>query len=458
MKKRYIAAIIIILLCIVTNALIILNHHTSIDGKNISVSTVVEHANSDGAQLFWSDSTQFEEEKSKYAIPEKAGGNVTLSADVGLDNSYIRFDFGSKACTVDVSDIIVKFDDEVLSTPLDRNMLDSVSDIEDATIDGNAIHVKANDGDPFIVLNISSWNLKEQCIDAAAKADWRDAIILCICIDFLAFLIWLFRRQLYAPFVLLKREKSLVGRLSINDFVAKFSTSLLGSVWAFALPLVNILVFWFVFQVGLRNGDVDDVPFIVWYVPAYLIWNFFQEALMSATNSIREYSYLVKKVYFPIATIPVIKIASSLIVHVVFIAFIIILNCVYHIAPSVYYLQAIYYVLCTIILSMGMGWLFSSISVIVPDVANIVNIFMQLGFWATPIIWNPNSISRRILTILKINPMFYVTEGYRQTFLYRRWFWQEPMYTIYFWILTVVVLAVGYRTFSRMQHRFADYL
>jgi teichoic acid transport system permease protein len=240
--------------------------------------------------------------------------------------------------------------------------------------------------------------------------------------------------------------------------VAKFSISLLGSVWAFALPLINILVFWFVFQVGLRNGDITGVPFIVWYVPAYLIWTFFQEALISSTNSIREYSYLVKKVYFPIATIPVIKIISSLIIHVVFILFIMILNGIYHMAPTVYYFQAIYYVFCTVVLSMGLGWLFSSISCIIPDMANVVNIFMQLGFWATPIIWNPNTISPTVLKILKTNPMFYVTEGYRQTFLYHQWFWEEPLYTIYFWIFTVVVFAVGYRTFIKLQHRFADYL
>ena len=63
-------------------------------------------------------------------------------------------------------------------------------------------------------------------------------------------------------------NRSMLWRLSGNDFRAKYATSFLGVAWAFIQPLCTVLVLWFVFQVGLRSADISGVPFIVWYAPA----------------------------------------------------------------------------------------------------------------------------------------------------------------------------------------------
>lgn len=99
-------------------------------------------------------------------------------------------------------------------------------------------------------------------------------------------------------------DRSVLWGLAKNDVRAKFAASFLGSVWAFIQPLITLLVLWFVFQVGFRNPPVSDVPFMVWYAPAYLVWSFFSEALTSGTNCLIEYSYLVKKVNFRVSIIP----------------------------------------------------------------------------------------------------------------------------------------------------------
>lgn len=253
-------------------------------------------------------------------------------------------------------------------------------------------------------------------------------------------------------------HRKLIWNLAINDFKAKYATSFLGTVWAVVLPLTNILVFWYVFQVGLRNGDVNGLPFIVWYVPAFLCWTYFAEAFSGTANSIREYSYLIKKVNFPVMSIPVVKVVSALIIHSLFIVLIVIINLYYGIYPSLYYLQIIYYVFALTVYLLGLGWLFGALSVVIPDTVNVVNVILQLGFWVTPIIWNPDILSPRSQIVLKLNPLYYICQGYRETFLYGKWFWSNMRLTCYFWIVTFVMWILGTYVYSKTKDRFADLL
>ena len=119
----------------------------------------------------------------------------------------------------------------------------------------------------------------------------------------------------------LYQNRKLVLSLAKNDFKTKYAGSYLGIVWAFIQPIVTILVYWFVFSVGLKAGTVSDYPFVLYLVSGIVPWFFFQDALNGGTNALIEYNYLVKKVVFKISILPIVKIISALFVHVFFVAF-----------------------------------------------------------------------------------------------------------------------------------------
>ncbi len=250
----------------------------------------------------------------------------------------------------------------------------------------------------------------------------------------------------------------MLWKLAINDFKARHLTSFLGAVWAFVQPLVTIAVFWFVFEIGFRSAPVDGVPFIVWFVPSFLSWNFFTECINASTNSLKEYSYLVKKVNFRVSLIPLVKVISSTFVHLAFIGVILFLVVVYDVGLSVYNLQVIYYFGCTVILLTGLAWLLSSISAFSGDVANIVNIFIQIGFWMTPIFWSPDTMSPAVVKVLKLNPMFYICRGYRDAFVDHVWFWNYELSAVYFWVVTLIIFVAGAVVFKRLRPHFSDVL
>lgn len=254
------------------------------------------------------------------------------------------------------------------------------------------------------------------------------------------------------------QDRKVVFELAKNDFKSKYTNSLLGIAWAFALPLTIILVLWFVFQVGFKSSPVDDIPFILWYIPAFLSWNFFSDAFGAGSGCIFDYSYLVKNMQFRVSSLPLVKIISSSFVHMFFIGFIFVIYFVYGYYPSIYNIQVIYYYLCTVVLLLGMTWLMSALSVFSRDVLNIISLIVQVGFWATPLIWDPGTMPVMVQNVVKINPMYYVCMGYRESFCGQVWFWHHPWQTLYFWIFALGQLMVGAYVFHKLRPQFADML
>lgn len=254
------------------------------------------------------------------------------------------------------------------------------------------------------------------------------------------------------------KERRVLWGLARNDLKARFASSVLGGAWAYIQPLVTLLVMWFVFQAGFKNPPVSGVPFIVWLAPAYLAWSFVSDALLSGTNCLMEYSYLVKKVNFRVSMLPLVKILSALFVHLGFIVFILILMLCNHVPLSIHNVQIIYFLFCEVILLTGQCWFTSALAPFIKDVANLVNVILQIGFWATPIFWSPENMSPLVQNILKLNPMYYICRGYRQTFITHIWFWQEGYTFFYFWAITLLFFVGGAMLFHKLRPQFADVL
>lgn len=252
------------------------------------------------------------------------------------------------------------------------------------------------------------------------------------------------------------RQRKMIFKLAQNDFKAKYANSFLGVIWAFVQPLVTILVFWFVFQKGFKTPPVNDIPFVLWFIPAYIPWIYFSEILNTTSNSMLEYSYLVKKVKFDVEIIPSVKIISAAFVHIFFIIFIFFMYAVFKQTITVYCIQTVYYSVALTILGFGSGMLVASITVLFKDFAQIVNVMLQIGFWAAPIYWDPDNMEDWVVFVLKLNPLYYIIAGYRGTFVSQDVFWDHPIQTAYFWIFTILTCIIGCKLFTSLRPFFAD--
>ena len=265
-------------------------------------------------------------------------------------------------------------------------------------------------------------------------------------------------RQLINFLLDIYRNRGLIFQLTVRDFKSRYLGSYLGLIWAFIQPLITILIFWFVFELGFKSAPVGNFPFILWLMTGIIPWFFISESLGSGTGSVVENSYLVKKIVFRVSMLPVIKLLSALVVHIFFVLVIFVVFSAYHIYPSVYSLQVIYYCFSTIVLLLGVTWLSSALMVFLKDIGQIISIIIQFGFWLTPIFWSLKIVPAKYHFYLKLNPVYYIIQGYRDSFIHKVWFWEHPLYTLYFWLFTGVVFVIGAVVFSRLRPHFADVL
>ena len=257
------------------------------------------------------------------------------------------------------------------------------------------------------------------------------------------------------------KNKDLVWKLGKNDFKTKYAGSYFGILWAFVQPMVTILIYIFIFQFGFRVMDTPNgYPYALWLIAGIIPWFFFSEGVINATNCLLEYSYLVKKVVFKISVLPLVKILSALFVHLFFIVFSVVVYFLMGKTPIIQMLQIGYYTICAICLITALAYFTCSIVPFFRDFGTIINILMQVGMWACPIMWDMSTfhMAEKIAFLLKLNPMFYVVQGYRDSFMDGIWFWERPGMTLYFWVITVLLGIVGFTVFRRLRVHFSDVL
>lgn len=256
------------------------------------------------------------------------------------------------------------------------------------------------------------------------------------------------------------QNRKLVFTLAKNDFKTKYAGSYFGTLWAFIQPIVTICVYWFVFGHALRSGADRGVPFVLWLIAGLVPWFFLQEGLVGGTNALLEYNYLVKKVVFNIRVLPVVKVISAAFVHCFFVLVVLVIYTLMGYAPDWYALQLVYYSLCIFILILAMTYLTSAVVVFFRDLSQMINIALQVGIWVTPIMWDFSDLGLTgiLQKILKLNPVFYIVQGYRDSLINKVGIWEHPVLTLYFWAFTLILLFLGTRLFKKLQVHFADVL
>ncbi len=255
------------------------------------------------------------------------------------------------------------------------------------------------------------------------------------------------------------QSRHLIWKLAKNDFKKRYAGSYLGAVWAMIQPVVTVALYYIVFELIMNGASrTEEAPFVLFLTAGLVPWFFFSEALNAGTNALREYDYLVKKVVFKISILPIIKIIAATFIHVFFVGVLLVIAAMYHHYPSVYCLQLFYYSACLFLLVLAVCYTTCSIVVFFKDLSQIISILLQIGMWATPILWDLNMLPEKWQKIMKLNPLVYIVNGYRSSVYGHEWFFQDFFSTVYFWMFTVVVFGIGTIIFKRLKVHFADVL
>ena len=249
-----------------------------------------------------------------------------------------------------------------------------------------------------------------------------------------------------------------IWELARRDFINQHSGTYLGVFWSYAQPLSFVLLLTLVFTIGLRYNPGRDVPFLVYLISGMIAWQFFSGAIGGLTGIIRAHSFLVRKGSFNLAILPLGKLLSVIVPHLILIVATVLICWLNGIAPSLYAFQTLYYLLGMLCLLLGLGWITSAANLFFEDVSRMVGILVQFGFWFTPIIWNIRLVPAKYRWLVKLNPACYFVDGYRDSLVYQMPFWQKPLEFGYYWGLTLIVLWLGAFVFRRLKPHFGEVL
>lgn len=253
-------------------------------------------------------------------------------------------------------------------------------------------------------------------------------------------------------------QRHLILTMAVREVKAQYVGSSLGFLWTIIQPVVMITVFWFVFSIGFKARPMNDVPFVVWLTAGLAPWYFFSEIVSGSTGMVVAHGHLIKRTIFYPHILPIVKILAAFVTHCIFLGVLLVLIIFQQQPFLLTFVQVIYYLICLITLALGISWLTSALHVFLRDVAQFVGVFLQVGFWVTPIFWDIQMMPENVQWYLKLNPAYYIIQGYRDSLIGGVPFWHHGAYTLYFWCIALTFFMVGAIVFRRLRPQFSDVL
>lgn len=215
-----------------------------------------------------------------------------------------------------------------------------------------------------------------------------------------------------------------------------------------------------VFQYIFKTGGPAGAPYVVWFMPGMAMWMAINEGILGASNSIRAYSYLVKKVVFPVDIIPLISLMANAFVALFLMIIATVVCVIFGFMPNI--LELIYFIIALYAFLISITRITSAITTLVPDFANLLGIIMQIGMWFTPVVWDISMIAEHhtITRFMKCMPFTYLVTGFRDCFMGTTKIISgaHGLYTVFFWAVTIIMFAWGNYVFRHGKKDFADVL
>lgn len=253
----------------------------------------------------------------------------------------------------------------------------------------------------------------------------------------------------------------MIFRMSRYEDKATYQSHYLGLAWQILNPAIQIGIYYLIFGVGVNgNNKIDGVPFLVWMLTGIIAWFYINSSVLGASNSIHRQVGMVAKMKFPVSILPTINIVSNLSSYLPMMGILLFVLFGYGMMPTLYWLQFFYYFFCMFVFLFAYGILNATITVLVRDYHIFLQSVFRLLFYVSGPIWDINNrnLPDKLVNILKLNPFYYIIEGFRDTFLSRGWFWEKGTYGLIFWCMVLILLILGSHLHMKFRARFVDYI
>ncbi|MFN7920941.1 MAG: ABC transporter permease [Bryobacteraceae bacterium] len=261
------------------------------------------------------------------------------------------------------------------------------------------------------------------------------------------------------PFATAWQNRRLIGSLVRREITARYRGSLGDVAWTILHPLLLMLTYFFVFGVVMQarfGNDPSHAGFVLYFLAGMLCWLPFSEAVGRAPGVVAEHRVFVKKLVFPIETLPVSQAMAGLVTEgfalLIFLGLLVASRGA--IPVTALWLPVI--VAPQLLLTIGLGWGLAAIGVFLRDLGQSIGFLLTLVFFLTPICYPESQLPAWAAAPLRLSPIYALVANYRRVLLEN----QTPAWTSLagVWLIALLVFLAGYACFRKFRKAFADVL
>jgi ABC-type polysaccharide/polyol phosphate export permease len=250
-----------------------------------------------------------------------------------------------------------------------------------------------------------------------------------------------------------QRRELLMIWLKFN-IETRYSQRILGIVWIVLLPMSTAVVLTIAFTQIMRVQL--DRPFIAFYLSALVIYNVFNNGVLSSNFAVLSKLNLITQVYFPREILVLIVLGEVLVDFVFTFVTMLIVNAFFDVLPNVYFIYLLPLLLIMVIITLGLMLMLSALSILIRDVPQLVSVAIQVIFFLSPIVYPVEQIPERFRILYLINPIAPLIQGFRDVIVYTRAPDSTSLY--YSFAFAIVMFCLGYATFKATESEMADLL
>ncbi len=253
------------------------------------------------------------------------------------------------------------------------------------------------------------------------------------------------------------RYKDLLFMLVKRDFVTYFKQTILGPIWFFVSPIMTTIIYVIVFG-NIAKISTDGVPQVAFYLCGITLWNYCSSCLNETAVVFSKNSAMLGKVYFPRLIMPLSIVVSKLmqfgIQFALFLVFVIYYWIKGEVHPNAWILISPFLVVLLAAFSLGVGMIFSSMTVKYRDMVQLLTFGVQLLMYATPVIYPASAIPQKYQVFIKANPLTPIFEAFRYGYLGAGEFTIGSL--AYSTIVIAILLLLGIVVYNRVEKSFMD--
>lgn len=262
----------------------------------------------------------------------------------------------------------------------------------------------------------------------------------------------------FRPVVFASQQRTLLRGFISREIKGRYAGTMAGVSWTLVNPLTTLLIYMFLFSIVLRvqvtAEETGTDSFFIYFATGFVPWIMFSEGINRATNCLLENAGLITKVIFPVELLPVTAVLSGMLINILGLG-LLMAYLGWHGFGDPSWVWVVALLPVQFLFTLGLGLLFSAVSVYLRDVTEFINILLMVWFFATPIIYPLSLVPNFFTSLIQLNPMYMFVTLYRNILIRHH---VDALLFIQAFLVSLLVYSLGSLFFAKVKPGFGDVL